>query len=141
MHALFSGHNNVNVVEATESEIHALMPDESRGCFDYTWEYSIEGDDLTVNFTPNILINKALNRDEHRDAESHERRHFEDFRRLANELKENLKQFLEAGRDHQIDLWMEWFDYDNCIAKQRRHVSEGITDYYTCIMPFNPGPR
>ena len=51
MHALFSGHNNVNVVEATESEIRSLMPDECWGCFGYKWEYSIEDDDLTVTLT------------------------------------------------------------------------------------------
>jgi hypothetical protein len=141
MHALFSGHNNVNVVEATESEIRSLMPDENRGCFDYTWEYSIDDDDLTVTFTPDILINKALDRDEHRDVESHERRHFEDFRSLADELKEKLNLSLLEGREHEIGLWMEWFDYDNCIAKQRRHVSEGVTDYSSCIMPLNSRPR
>jgi hypothetical protein len=94
-----------------------------------------------VTFTPDILINKALGRDEHRDVESHERRHFEDFRSLADELKEKLNQSLLEGPEHENGQWMEWFDYDNCVAKQRRHVSEGITDYSTCIMPLNSRPR
>jgi hypothetical protein len=94
-----------------------------------------------LTFTPKMLINKALAGEERRDVETHERRHFEDFRRLANELKENLNLSLQASREHQIELWMEWFDDDNCIAKQRRHISEGITDYSACIMPFNPRPR
>ena len=73
-----------------------------------------------MNFTPNILINKALGRDEHRDVETHERIHFEDFRRLINELKENLNLSFREGHEHEINLWREWLDYDNCIAEKAR---------------------
>ncbi len=137
MQVHFSGHTTPSIRKVSESEINSIMPDENRGCFDYTWEANLQDDILTVSFTATILINQALNNNEASEVEAHERRHFEDFRRLARELKESIESALEDGHDPEIVNRLDWFDYDNCIARQRLHTEEGIIDYLPCIEPLS----
>jgi hypothetical protein len=140
MHIHFIGHTAAPVQKVSESELRGIMPDEDRGCFEYTWDANLEDDILTVAFTATIYINQALSNNEASGVEAHERRHFEDFRRLARELKESIESAIEKGNDPEIQTRLEWFDFDNCVARQRRHSEEGITDNLHCIQPFSSKP-
>lgn len=141
MQVHFSGHITAPSPEKVSvSELQSIMSDEDRGCFDYTWEAGLQDDILTVSFLTRILISEELNNTEAAEVVAHERGHFEDFRRLARELKENIELALENGHDHEIRDRLDWFDYDNCEAKKKRHEAEGITDYLPCIKPLSSRP-
>ncbi len=141
MQVHFSGHITApSPQKVSESDLMALMPNERRGCFVYSVRVEFPENNLAVMFTPSIFINKSLSNNEASEVETHERRHFEDFRRLARELKADIEDAIEAGKDPEIRTRLEWFDYDNCIARQSRHNEEGITDILPCIQPFSSRP-
>ncbi len=142
MQVHFSGHTTAPSPEKVSiSEIQSIMPDEDRGCFDYTWEASLQDEILTVSFLTRILISEELNNTEAAEVVAHERRHFEDFRRLVRELKEDIEEAIEAGKDPEIRSRLEWFDYDNCVARQQSHSLEGIVDNLPCIEPLSSSPK
>ncbi|MDI6804344.1 MAG: hypothetical protein QME58_10945 [Bacteroidota bacterium] len=141
MQVHFSGHITAPLPQkVSESELMARMPNEERGCFVYSVRVEFPDYDLEVTFKTEILINETLSNNEARRVEAHEKRHFEDFRRLVRELKENIESALENGHDHEIAKRLDWFDYDNCIARQRLHDEEGIIDYLPCIEPLSSRP-
>ncbi len=137
----FRGYNTAPTPEKVSvSELQRIMPDEDRGLFDYTWEAGLQDNTITVSFTTRIIISEELNNAEAAEVIAHERRHYEDFRRLARELKENIEDALEASKDPEIRARLEWFDYDNCVTRQHRHSEEGIIDMLPCIRPFSSRP-
>ncbi|MDP2208158.1 MAG: hypothetical protein Q8K98_05200 [Bacteroidota bacterium] len=140
MHVHFNGHTTATVQKVSESELNAIMPDEDRGCFDYTWDANLQDDILTVAFTTAIFINQALTGAEASEVEAHERQHFEDFHRLARDLKESIETALENGQDHEIVNRLDWFDYDNWKAKKQRHAEAGVVDHSHCPEPITPRP-
>jgi hypothetical protein len=142
MQLRFSGHITApSPQKVSVGELTARMPNEDRGCFVYSIRVEFPDDNLEVTFNTEIFINESLSDNEARQVEAHERRHFEDFHRLARELKESIETALENGQDHEIVNRLDWFDYDNCVARQRRHGEEGITDYLPCIQPFSSRPN
>lgn len=142
MHVHFSGHTTAPTPEKVSvSALQNIMPDEDRGCFNYEWEAGLQDNILTVSFTTRILISNELSNSEAAEVITHERKHFEDFRRLARELKEVIEEAIEAGKDPEIRDRLEWFDYDNCVARQQMHASEGVSDLLPCIQPFTPRPH
>lgn len=136
MQVHFSGHITAPSPErVSESRLTALMPNERRGIFDYTWEAGLQDDILTVNFTTAIFINEALSIDEESQVVTHEQQHFEDFSGLARNMKESIELALENGHGHEITTRLKWFDYDNCKAKKRRHDEAGVVDDSKCDKP------
>lgn len=142
MRVHFSGHTTAPTPEKVSvREIENMMPGEQRGFFDYEWEAGMHDNVITITFATRILINEELSNSETAEVLAHERKHFEDFRRLARELKEDIEEAIESGKDPEIRTRLEWFDYDNCVARQQMHASVGVADLLPCIQPFSSRPK
>jgi hypothetical protein len=82
---------------------------------------------IKITFRPTIYLNRSLARDAAQDARAHEQRHYDDFERIANDLKETLTAAAEAGTLNRstIDSYWNWFLYDVCTASAAFHRTTG----------------
>lgn len=142
MQLIFRGHEMVRVMRVSEDEIRRNCPvGERRSCFKHNGDWEIGGDVLTVTFRPTIYINQRLDDRTSRQVETHERRHFQDFRQLARRLERSLRQALREGRDPELEARWDWFNYDVCTAAARYHRSIPDWSIIPCFSPTVSRPR
>lgn len=139
MRLVFSGHRAVQVRRAREEEVRRTAGDR-RGAFAHNGAWKIRGEVLTVTFRPVILINQTLDQRTSRSVEAHERRHFQDFQRLANEMATALQGALKEGRDPQMETRWEWFNHDCCRTFENYHRSLPDWSVRPCLAPSSARP-
>lgn len=130
----FSGHRSVQVALATEDEVRRVAGD-PRGGFRHNGEWNEEDDVLTVRFSPVIKINRTLDASLRRQIEQHERHHFADFKRLAEQLRTTLQRVLRRGQSSEMEARWSWFEYDVCAASQNFHRSLPNWSVEICFEP------
>lgn len=135
----FSGHRAVRVQLGTEDQVRQIAGD-PRGGFRHNGEWNEQDDVLTVTFSPIIRINQTLDANLRRRIEQHERRHFNDFKRLAEQLRVRLRQLLKDGRDADMEARWSWFEYDICATSASFHRSLPDWSVELCFQPRSTRP-
>jgi hypothetical protein len=92
-----------------------------------------------VTFDPVILLNADLTGTALRDAEAHERRHFQDFQRRAVALNRALTSAVQQRRPEMESRW-QWFLHDLCTDSHDFHASIGA-QVEICFSPAGVRPR
>jgi hypothetical protein len=113
---------------------------DSNGSFNHNGVYSEDGNVLTVTFSPQIQIVNGLDSATEARVRAHEEEHRRDFVQQAERLRMALQRAVQQGRDHQIDLRWDWFNYDLQQAANRYHQRVGQGDIRVSIQPGRPRP-
>jgi len=111
------------------------------GCFKDNSRWREQNNDLSVTFDPVIYLNDQLNDADRQEALAHEQQHFRDFRRLARQLRNELRARVRRDRysyNYMINRWA-WFLYDICMATRAYHNSIGAM-IVTCSRPSRSRP-
>jgi hypothetical protein len=97
---------------------------------------------ISIQFSPEILVNQDLQGDELSEVEAHERTHYRDFLRLANRLNRSLRRAVRSGNmsDSDLDRHWEWFNYDIAQAARALHQGSGRADITRVRQPTSPRP-
>ena len=78
----FSGHEAFpKPTKVSAAEVEGKCSGEKNGCFLWDYEWTNEGDVLTVKFKNSVLIMDTLTQSEQKDVLSHETRHWQIFQR------------------------------------------------------------
>lgn len=110
------------------------------GCFYHNGNYYQDNATLTVNFSPVICLNQAIQGTAaESDARAHEEMHYRDFLRISVDFERQLRQAVRRS-DTQIDVRYEWFLYDLCLASSQVHRQIGA-QVEICLSPSGSRPR
>lgn len=111
-----------------------------KGCFksEYTWEEN--GDVLTVRFTLKRLIDNKLVGKELNDVKAHEKKHYDDYVKAANNLKRALQNAANLKKPLDMDNRMAWFDWDVIQDSNSYHRTLGMMPTVE-LSPSNPRPN
>jgi hypothetical protein len=94
-------------------------------------------------FPAAIYVDMAVKDSELQDVMKHENRHYADFKNLASGLQTNMQRWLQPRKDatqEELQNWLDWFDYDNCVAGATFHRSIGAM-VPICLPPNTPRPK
>lgn len=111
-------------------------PGERNGCF--LWDY--DSTDGVVTFKTRILIRNDLSKTEFNDVLEHERHHWRDFNKRANEVKKAVDHAAGAGQDPRVDDRLEWMLYDYCQDAIDFHRKIGNLVFDSCKKPDGDRP-
>ena len=112
----------------------------SKGYFETEVEYEDASDPIVVKFKNTTYINNTLAGKEKQDVEDHEKRHFTDFKKLAEAMKKGAEKALKAGLDPQIKERVEWLFFDRCVTSAAFHREGGGYSVEICSKPDSKRP-
>ena len=75
---------------------------------------------LTISFAPTIFLNDQLSDNYLRTIQTHEQQHYQDFQRLAFQLRGALRRECARATVDWRPFW-DWFLYDLCVAFREYH--------------------
>jgi hypothetical protein len=114
-----------------------------KGCFHYKSNFDVANGVVTITFTAHIYLDSSLKGNEVRDVLTHETQHFTDFKFAASSLKAKMQKSLQLRKqvsDPELQNWLDWFDYDCCVATATFHRRIGaMVDI--CFEPNTPRPE
>lgn len=113
------------------------------GCFHYESAFRADSKTVTITFTTVVYLDLALRGSAVQDVLNHENRHYSDFKDLAAKLQSDMQRSLQARKEtaqDELQVWMDWFDYDNQLAFNNFHRSIGAK-VDIVFPPNSPRPR
>jgi hypothetical protein len=111
------------------------------GRFNVTSSTNEDGNPIIIFFKTELLVDKALSKDEQNDVIKHERHHEADFQRLAVQLKKSLDAAYKKGGEIDLGPWLDWFAYDIDEASNAYHRRIDDIDVEMNSMPSSPRPK
>jgi len=147
MRLVVKGDERASEQKKSSKEFAKISDGHKKGFFKYEsdWSGPPEGEDgvLTITFTPIIYIEEGVKGSELQDVLRHEQTHYADFKNLAAALRKNMGNWLHSRKsaaEDELQAWLTWFDYDNCVAAANFHRTIGAM-VPICFQPSTPRPK
>jgi hypothetical protein len=137
------GQNVAPVKKITPSAFLSIAQGHKKAFFDYKSAFEGGNGVVTITFTAVIYVDMAVKDSELKEVLEHENRHFADFKNLASALNTNMQRWLGVRKDaaqDELQSWLDWFDYDTCVASAKFHRSIGAV-VPICITPSSTRPK
>jgi len=134
-----SGESSTRREYVTPAKLKDVSGGNSKGYFATDIEWDDATDPITVKFKNTMYINKELTGKEKKDVETHEEKHFADFKSLAGKLKKSIES-VKPGGDAQMKDRMDWFLFDKCVLSSEFHRKEAGYSAEICSKPSSKRP-
>ena len=133
-----TGHEKTTMRYVSAEELKRVSDGNSMGYFKSDIDWNDSADPIVVTIVNTTYINRTLTGQKKNDVEAHEKKHFADFKGLAEQMKKEIDAALKAGRDPQMQDRMDWLVYDRCRKSATFHRQ---TADYSCLLYTSPSPR
>jgi hypothetical protein len=135
-----TGHDKTTKKYVSAEELKKVSGGNSKGFFATDTNWNDSGDPIVVTFTNTTFINKTLAGKEKSDVETHEGKHFSDFKALATKMKADIEKALKARLDPQMQDRIDWLLFDRCLKSAALHRQTAGFSVEICDKPSSTRP-
>ena len=135
-----TGHDRTTMRYVSAEELKRVSDGNSMGYFKSDIDWNDSDDPIVVTIVNTTYINKTLTGQQKKDVETHEKKHFDDFKGLAEQVKKEIDAALKAGRDPQIQDRIDWLIYDRCRKSATFHRQTSGYSVEICFQPSSTRP-
>lgn len=134
-----TGHDKNNTKMVTADELKKKFS-ASKGYFYSDIDWNDATDPIVVTITNTTYIDKALTGKDLEAVKKHEKQHFDDFKKLAADMKTSIEAALKAGRDPQMSARIDWLIFDRCQKSAAFHRKTAGYSVEICSQPSSKRP-